>query len=426
MGKLVEMMKKRHLVILEKPSGAIAIVGDMNALQRKLYDVFLFEAKDELKNDIKKDYFKISLSEIIGALELEKPNKQRLKQMIRDLVDIKIEYNYLRKDGETWGISSVLNDVKVDFDKEIGKTVINYSLPRIVREAMVKKNGVFAKIDLVVVKGLKSKYAILLYELIKDYERVEVPEMSIQDFRKMFGVKDKYPRMPDLRKYVLDPACKEISENPHTDFTVSYELKKEGKAYTSIKFHVKPKPARVKLDQQAKKVLEAEVKENDKAKELLALIPSEYRRRNRVVSLVLGSLKENGKEYTKAQIEYAVNKLKAGKIKSFSAYLKKAIEKDYASFEEIEDIGFVTPEDAVGYRLNVTYKGKDMYVEIAHIEIKENLEQQGIGYDKERVYLVRFDNVKTGEVAFWYEFGEEKLFEWARKNIELRKKRRES
>ena len=408
MGKLLEMMKKRRLVILEKPSGTIAIVGDMNAMQRKLYDVFLFEAKNELRRDIKKDYFKISLSEIIGALELEKPNKQRLKQMIRELVDIKIEYNYLRKDGETWGISSVLNDVKVDFDKEIGKTVISYSLPRIVRDAMIKKNGMFAKIDLVVVKGLKSKYAILLYELIKDYEKVKVPEMSMRDFRKMFGVENKYPRMPDLRKYVLDPACREISENPHTDFTVFYELKKDGKAYTSIKFHVKPKPAQLKFRQQAKKAFNDELKENKEAKELLALIPGKYREKMKVIGAVLGGLKIKGKDYTKAQIEYVVKKFEAGKVKDFVVYLKKALEEDYAGAERVET-DILTPEDAIGYSGYIYDENKKkISVRIGHVKKDENGD-----------YLVRVDRTDTGELYAWWKVDEDWLLERAKRKKEM-------
>ncbi len=138
---------------------------------------------------------------------------------------------------------------------------------------------------------------------------------------------------------------------------------------------------------------------------------------------MLGSLKDNGKDYTKAQIEYAVNKLKAGKIKSFSAYLKKAIEKDYAGFEEV-DIDFVTPEDAIGYRGDLRYKGEKRYVEIAHIEPEEP-EEKGIGYDKERTYLVRLDDADTGELVTWWRVSEKKLLEFARRNIERRKARKE-
>ncbi len=357
MGKLVRNMKKKKVIMLEKPSGAIAIVGDMNALQRKFYNVFLYVAKENLKKDVNKDYYSIHLIDIINILELEKPNKQRLKQMIKDLVDIKIEYNYLRKDGETWGISSVLNDVKVDFDDIAGKTVISYAIPRVVRKAMINKNGMFAKIDLIVVKGLKSKYAILLYELIKDYEKVQVPELSIQEFRKMFGIEDKYSRMPDLRKYVLDPACEEINNNPNIDFTVSYKLIKDGKVYTHIKFHVKPKPAKLKLDQQKDKIITQEVKENPDLTELLPLIPEEYRAKKNLITVVLGGLEEKGKEYIQAQIEYTNKNAK----KNYIAFLKKAIESDYAGVEQIEIEEMPIEEEDTVESLNEKYAGRSFY-----------------------------------------------------------------
>ena len=357
MDKLVRNMKKKKVIMLEKPSGAIAIVGDMNALQRKFYNVFLYVAKENLKKDVNKDYYSIHLIDIINILELEKPNKQRLKQMIKDLVDIKIEYNYLRKDGETWGISSVLNDVKVDFDDITGKTVISYAIPRVVRKAMINKNGMFAKIDLIVVKGLKSKYAILLYELIKDYDKVQVPILSMQDFRKMFGVEDKYSRMPDLRKYVLDPACEEINNNPNIDFTVSYKLIKDGKVYTHIKFHVKPKPAKLKLDQQKDKIITQEVKENPDLSVLLALIPEEYRAKKNLITVVLGGLEEKGKEYTQAQIEYTNKNAK----KNYIAFLKKAIESDYACVEQIEIEEMPIEEEDIVESLNEKYAGRSFY-----------------------------------------------------------------
>ena len=48
---------------------------------------------------------------------------------------------------------------------------------------MLSSNGIYAKIDLIVIKGLKSKYSIILYELLKDYENVEIPVLSIEKFR---------------------------------------------------------------------------------------------------------------------------------------------------------------------------------------------------------------------------------------------------
>ena len=428
MDTLSKVMKK-NAVVLQKPSGTIAVRVDLDAIQRKFYDALLYIAKHELKENKEKKRFTIHLKDVKAILSKDDKINKNNSYYIEKLKEIKkkdAEYNILDKDKglKIKGWVSLVSDLQVTEDEKAKVVSITFELPERIKWALIDPNGLYANINLIIVRGLKSKYAIILYELVKDYEKVEIPEMTIDDFRKLFNVEDKYKRMTHLRARVLEPAIKELNKNENVDFLVSYELKKTGKVYTHIKFHVNPKPARVKLYQQAKKVLELEVKENDEAKELLALIPSEYRRRNNIVSLVLGSLKENGKEYTKAQIEYAVNKLKAGKIKSFSAYLKNAIEKDYAGFEEV-DIDFVTPEDAVGYRGDIKWRGEKRYVEIAHIEIKEP-EEQGVGYDKERKYLVRLDDVKTGELVTWWEVSEEKLLEYARRNVELRKARKET
>ena len=429
MGILANVMKK-NAVVLQKPSGTVAIRVDLDAIQRKFYDALLYIAKHDLRENKDKKRFTVLLKDIKAILNKNDKINKNNSYYIEKLKEIKkkdAEYNILDKDKglKIKGWVSLVSDLQVTEDEKAKVVSITFELPERIKWALIDPNGLYANINLIIVRGLKSKYAIILYELVKDYEKVEIPEMTIDDFRKLFNIENKYKgRIDHVKEYVLDPAVKELNENENVDFLVSYELKKTGKVYTHIKFHVKPKPAKIKLEQQAKKVLEAEVKENDDVKELLALIPSEHRRKNRVVSLVLGSLKDSGKEYTKAQIEYAVGKLKAGKVKSFTAYLKNAIEKDYAGFDEMDDIGFVTPDDAIGYRGYITHEGEERYVEIAHVEIDEPSEQ-GIGYDRERKYLVRLDDAETGKLVAWRRVSEKKLLEYAKRNIERRKARKE-
>ena len=426
---ILNVMKK-NAVVLQKPSGTVAIRVDLDAIQRKFYDALLYIAKHDLRENKDKKRFTVLLKDIKAILNKNDKINKNNSYYIEKLKEIKkkdAEYNILDKDKglKIKGWVSLVSDLQVTEDEKAKVVSITFELPERIKWALIDPNGLYANINLIIVRGLKSKYAIILYELVKDYEKVEIPEMTIDDFRKLFNIENKYKgRIDHVKEYVLDPAVKELNENENVDFLVSYELKKTGKVYTHIKFHVKPKPAKIKLEQQAKKVLEAEVKENDDVKELLALIPSEHRRKNRVVSLVLGSLNDSGKEYTKAQIEYAVGKLKAGKVKSFAAYLKNAIEKDYAGFDEIDDIGFVTPDDAIGYRGYITHEGEERYVEIAHVEIDEPSEQ-GIGYDRERKYLVRLDDAETGKLVAWRRVSEKKLLEYAKRNIERRKARKE-
>ena len=412
MGKLSDDMKK-NAVVLQKPSGTIAIRVDLDAIQRKFYNALLFIAKQELKKNINKDEFSIVLSDLKTTLRRDGEADKNNSYYIVKLKELKLknaEYNILGKDQNDWdieGIVSLVSDLKIKRHRKTDQVVITFELANIIKRALIDPKGIYANINLVIIAGLKSKYAIILYELVKDYEKVEIPEMTIENFRKLFNVENKYPKMPDLKRWVLEPAVRELNENENVDFLVSYELKKTGKVYTHIKFHVKPKPAQIKLKQQAKKVLAEELKENTEAKELLAMIPPEYRDKAKVVSVVLGGLKERGKDYTKAQIEYSVNKLKAGKVKDFVIYLKKAIEEDYAGFERVET-DILTPEDAVGYSGYIYGKnGEKVVVRIGYVEKDQNGD-----------YLVRLDRADTGELYEWWKKDEDWLLERARRKKE--------
>jgi len=421
---------KKNAVILQKPSGTIAVRVDLNAIQRKFYDALLYVAKKELKKDINKNEFTISLVELKEMLrkdEIDKNNSYYIAKL-RELKRKDAEYNILGKDQNDWdieGIVSLVSDLRIKKHRKTDKVVITFELANIIKRALIDPNGIYANINLVIVAGLKSRYAIILYELVKDYEKVQVPEMTIEEFRKLFNVENKYPKMPDLKRWVLEPAVNEINNSENVDFLVSYELKKEGKAYTSIKFYVKPKPKVLKLEQQAIKVIEQSVKENHDLQELLALIPSEYRRIAKLITAVESALKEKGKEYVKAQIEYTLQKHEKGKVKDFVVYLKKAIKEDYANFEKVDDIGFITVDDAIGFRGYATKDGKEYYIEIAVVEPKENNSDELIGRDRERKYLVRLDEVETGELFDWYEMSEKRLLEYAKRNVERRKRIRE-
>ena len=412
MDTLSKVMKK-NAVVLQKPSGTIAVRVDLDAIQRKFYDALLYIAKHELKENKEKKRFTIHLKDVKAILSKDDKINKNNSYYIEKLKEIKkkdAEYNILDKDKglKIKGWVSLVSDLQITEDEKAKVVSITFELPERIKWALVDPDGVYANINLVIVRGLKSKYAIILYELVKDYEKVEIPEMMIDDFRKLFNVEDKYKRMTHLRARVLEPAIKELNKNENVDFLVSYELKKTGKVYTHIKFHVKPKPAKVKLDQQAKKVLELEVKENSEAKELLAMIPAEYRDKTKVVSVVLGGLKSKGKDYTKAQIEYTVEKYKAGKVKDFVVYLKKAIEEDYAGAEKI-DTGVLTPEDAIGYSGYILDKNENkIFVKIGHVK-----------KDEDGDYLVRLDRVDNGELYEWWKKDKDWLLERAKRKKEM-------
>jgi len=323
----------KNALILRKPSGTISIQLNINEQQQKMYNVLLKKVEEDIECDRNSTFFEIQLSYILNKSGVRETNYERIKELLLELYSISVEYNILGKD----------KDIKIEehahlldnlrFTKNNNQITIRYSIPDMVRRSMIKINdgrGVYALINLTVIKHLRSKYAIKMYELVKDYKNVEVPKIDLKTFRKLFGIEDKYNTMTNLKARVLNPAVEELNNNENVDFFVEYKLIKTGKKYTHIKFHVKPKPAQLKLQQQADSLIEQEVKENTDLKELLSLIPNEQRT-ERLASVVLAGLESKGFDYTKAQVEYCVEALKRSDIANFSGYVKSAIEEDYAA-----------------------------------------------------------------------------------------------
>jgi len=219
-------------------------------------------------------------------------------------------------------------DLKIDITTK--KVTVFYTIPLIIKKSIVgiiqgDPEALYSRINLAIIKGLKSKYSIILYELCRDYQNVEVPEMSIVQFKELFGIENKraYNSFVNLRVRVLDPAIKELSENPNIEFTITYKLIKKANVYTHIKFDLKLKPKQIVLE---------EYRDVSQLKILLSAVPKEERTSS-LESYLSKCLKSYDARYLLHQIEYVAQQ----KPKSFFAYLKKAIEEDYAKSELVEE-----------------------------------------------------------------------------------------
>ena len=72
-----EMMKKKAIFLM-KPSGTVAIGGDLSIIQRKFYDGLLYAAQKTIEKDVNARWFEISLKdlkELLNTSEQDKNNK---------------------------------------------------------------------------------------------------------------------------------------------------------------------------------------------------------------------------------------------------------------------------------------------------------------------------------------------------------------
>lgn len=83
-------------------------------------------------------------------------------------------------------------------------------------------------------KTLNSTYSLKLYELLYQYKNQGWRQISIDDFRFFFSCIDTYADFKELRRSVIEPAVKEVSEK--TDILVQVEYLRTGRFVTSMKF----------------------------------------------------------------------------------------------------------------------------------------------------------------------------------------------
>ena len=99
--------------------------------------------------------------------------------------------------------------------------------------------GQFTRYKLEHIGKMTSIYAIRLYELLAQWDGLGIREVEIDWLRKQFELEDKYAAIKDLKKYVIDPAIKDI--NTHSNYQVSWTQRKTGRKVTHLTFEFSEK-----------------------------------------------------------------------------------------------------------------------------------------------------------------------------------------
>ena len=81
---------------LKKHVGAIHIRGKLSLLQRKVSNVLLLNAYEGLRE---KEMHSIRIKELAEVIGFDSKNIEALKEALRGLTDIKIEWNILDQEG---------------------------------------------------------------------------------------------------------------------------------------------------------------------------------------------------------------------------------------------------------------------------------------------------------------------------------------
>ena len=231
MSAYLELHTKENKV-LKKHSALIGISSVVTAQQRKAFNVLLYVACSNMLIDVTKTKFEVPIYLLKRLTGIDATNNQQIKESVWGLMCTVVELNTLGHASEwNWRATTLLSDATI-----LKKGILEFSFSPAVMESLLTPST-FAMLNLDIVKRLRSKYAIGLYELGRDYLHKEWPVISIEDFRRFMGFKEgSYANFADLRKRVIDLAISEI--NSKTDLKLGYEPVCAGRKVIGLKISV--------------------------------------------------------------------------------------------------------------------------------------------------------------------------------------------
>lgn len=322
---------------LKKHVSAIHIGGKLTLLQRKLFNVLLYNSYDDL---MKKETHEIRIGELCDLAGFESNDYRMVKNVLTSLKRTEVTWNLLGDDEvEEWGITSLVAEAV------IRNGICHYSYGPLFRKKLYEPE-IYARINLSIMGKFSGSYAFALYENTTRFRNLgSTGWKELEFWRGVLGVgENDYRQFKEFNKKVIKTAVKEVNET--SDIMLNVEYKREKRRIVAIKFNVQrnpqlPIPFPIKDELMKKMKMEAE-QEGSEQQSITVETTSEASQRMLSFGLsesqAAGFQEEYDDGYIMANLDIVENAYKAGKItEALPAYTYGALKNDYrpkkSSFE---------------------------------------------------------------------------------------------
>ncbi|MBL1435461.1 MAG: replication initiation protein [Rhodobacteraceae bacterium] len=297
---------------VKKNVAAIHVSGKLSLLQRKLSNVLLLNAYDELTT---RQSHAIDAKTLCLMIGYNSNDIQTLKAALRSLAETVAEWDMLDKNGkQEWGVSSLLSFAK------LSGGVCEYAYSPALAEKLFDPK-IFALINLNIQRRFTSGHGLALYENCFRFVRTRSTGWwEIELFRRLMGVADStyYESFKQLNAKIIKPAVLEV--NKTSNISLTPEFRKQGRRVSHIRFLIKENPQLAMFDIDDN----AGSRSSETYQRLVGQGVSDRLARSWIA--------EHGEEYVAEKLEYVAAKDKAGVIKGSTAqYLGAAIRDDYST-----------------------------------------------------------------------------------------------
>lgn len=217
-------MKNIKDLILFKPNELIEIEGGyITNTNRLAYNYIIHRLQKEGSH-----YAKINISDFFNDLELGK-NYEELVNYLDSLRKISVVSRDSK--GKLWGAFNLLS-----YFKKLDNGTFYVEIPRIIFKSLCNQDKFYyTTIQLLEQKSLKYLYTPIFYEIFKKYEKINIPNFSIDELKNITGTQNKYQEYKYFKRDVLLKSIKELNKIDK-NYEYSFEEKRLGRKVNEIKF----------------------------------------------------------------------------------------------------------------------------------------------------------------------------------------------
>ena len=242
-----------------------SVEGPYTEKDRKLWTFLLHAVFDKLGKEVLHEVAVRDINAVFRELGGEHDSKW-IWESAKRLAKTTVEWEATYDDERCLGIDSLFGALLTKDARAQGR--LKFHFPPLLVPILLEPTR-FARLRVHFLIKLSGKYAVTLYEVLEGYANRRDGEcrVSIKDLRTWLKVPDgTYAAWKDFRKWVLDPAIKQINDDPlGAGFTVAYEPIRKGRFYHEIVFRVTKTDGR-KLADTRLKAASANRKARDTAK----------------------------------------------------------------------------------------------------------------------------------------------------------------
>ena len=230
----------------------VSVNGPYTERDRKLWTFLLHAVWDQLDERAVHAIPVSEINSVFRELGGEHDSKWIWESATR-LTETIVKWHYTEGDTRYDGIAALFSAQISRNNRKAG--ILRFQFPGLLIP-IFKDPRRFSRLRTHFLIELSGKYAVTLYELLESVANKDVPELraTVDELRQWLKVPEgKLIRWQDLRRYVLEPAIKQVNDNPTgAGFQARIRLEKEGRAIRWVVFEVLKTKERQAIDARLK------------------------------------------------------------------------------------------------------------------------------------------------------------------------------